>query len=241
MKKDFAFALVLVAAGVAVTAACSSSSKDKDSKDGGAGAGAAGGVGGGGSGGASGSAGSGGGVGPDGGGASGRGGASGASGASGAAGTGGSSGDCAMDVEPCEVNGDCCGFSAGENVCVDTGDATLGSACLVVCTANSQCQSNCCATLQNSTTRVCGPAALCGGSNDGGTCADDLEPCETNGDCCGFAAGENFCVDTGTPPPQGLGVACLIACTTNSQCQSGCCAALEGGMGRVCGPVSLCQ
>jgi hypothetical protein len=233
MKNDLAFALVLVAAGVAVTAACSSSSKDK-SPDGGAGSAGAGAGGGpaGGSAGLSGASGTGGAT-SDGGGA--RGGASGRGGSGGGPGDGG----CSMDLEMCQANGDCCGFSAGENVCVDTGDPQLGTACLIVCSANSECASNCCAALEGGSARVCGPASLCGGG-DGGVCAEDLEPCETNADCCGFATGDNFCVDTGAPP-NGIGVACLIACTAGTQCMSGCCAPLEGGMGSVCAPAAQCQ
>jgi hypothetical protein len=230
MKKDFAFALVLVAAGVAVTAACSSSSKDKN-PDGGAGAGA-GGVGpAGGSAGSGGASGAGGAI-PDGGGAGGRGGSSG--------GGAGGSGGCAMDVQPCETNGQCCGFTTGENVCVDTGDPELGSVCLVVCAANSECRSNCCAALQGDPTRVCGPAELCGGSSDGGTCVEDTDPCTRNSDCCGFASGESVCVDTG-PAPGGIGVACLVVCTSGTQCRSGCCAPLEDGMTSVCAPAAQCQ
>jgi hypothetical protein len=132
------------------------------------------------------------------------------------------------------ANSDCCGFATMENVCVDTGDPQLGTACLITCTAGTQCQSGCCAALEGGG-GVCGPASLCG---DGGTCADDLEPCMTNADCCGFRTGENFCVDTGTG---GIGVACLIACDAGTDCQSGCCAPLEGGMGSVCAPAAACQ
>lgn len=67
----------------------------------------------------------------------------------GAPGSGGSGGgSCVGDLEPCTVNGDCCGFASGLNYCVDTGDATLGTLCLFSCTSGAECASGCCAPLQ---------------------------------------------------------------------------------------------
>jgi hypothetical protein len=73
------------------------------------------------------------------------------------------------------------------------------------------------------------------GSNDteGGSCVPKLETCTQNGDCCGYSSGSNYCVDTGTS------AICAIACTSGSQCESGCCAKLQGG-GSVCAPASNC-
>jgi hypothetical protein len=138
-----------------------------------------------------------------------------------------------MDLAHCAQNSDCCGFATGANICVDTGDPVIGTACLITCTAGPQCQSGCCAALEGGGS-VCGPASLCD------DCADDLEACVQNSDCCGFATGENVCVDTG-PGPGGIGVACLIVCTNGTQCQSGCCAPLAGtGTTRVCAPTTFC-
>lgn len=76
-----------------------------------------------------------------------------------------------------------------------------------------------------------------GGSSSGpepGACVQSLDACSKNGDCCGFASGQNFCVDVGA------GALCAISCSSGSECKSGCCAALEGG-GSVCAPESYCS
>ena len=72
-----------------------------------------------------------------------------------------------------------------------------------------------------------------GDDAEGGSCVPKLETCSQNGDCCGFANGNNYCVDTGSS------AICAIACTSGSECESGCCAALQGG-GSVCAPSSYC-
>jgi hypothetical protein len=73
-----------------------------------------------------------------------------------------------------------------------------------------------------------------GAGGGGEMCAPKLEACTSNGECCGFETGDNFCVDTGS------GTICAIACTSGSQCASGCCASLEGG-GSVCAPAEHCE
>jgi hypothetical protein len=152
----------------------------------------------------------------------------------GASGRGGSAGSCSNDLERCQRNTDCCGFSTGNNLCVDSGDAQLGTACLIACTSETECLSGCCAPL-GSGGSVCGPSELCTECS-----ALDLEPCARNGDCCGFATGENVCVDTG-PAPDGIGQVCLIVCARGSDCQSGCCAPVDNvASTRVCSPSSRC-
>jgi hypothetical protein len=73
-----------------------------------------------------------------------------------------------------------------------------------------------------------------GVGGEGGMCAQKLESCTSNGECCGYESGNNFCVNTGS------GAICAIACSSGSQCASGCCASLEGG-GSVCAPAQYCE
>jgi hypothetical protein len=67
-------------------------------------------------------------------------------------------------------------------------------------------------------------------------CKESLGSCTTNGDCCGFSTHANYCVNTGGS----LGAICAIACTSDSECNSGCCAPLKSG-GSVCAPATQCQ
>ena len=65
-------------------------------------------------------------------------------------------------------------------------------------------------------------------------CAPDYGGCSVNGDCCGFPAEAAFCVDNGG------GGACQPVCNDNSDCGSGCCAALNNGE-TVCSPANYCE
>lgn len=67
-------------------------------------------------------------------------------------------------------------------------------------------------------------------------CKESLGSCTSNGDCCGFSTHANYCVNTGGS----LGAICAIACTSDSECSSGCCAPLKSG-GSVCAPATQCQ
>lgn len=61
-------------------------------------------------------------------------------------------------------------------------------------------------------------------------CADAGGSCVVNGDCCA----NQLCVEDGTTST------CLYECTSDSECASGCCAALDGG-GGVCADSRYCQ
>jgi hypothetical protein len=135
---------------------------------------------------------------------------------------------CAASLDTCAKNGDCCGFSTHSNYCVNTG-GSLGAICAIACTSGSECSSGCCAPLKDGGS-VCAPSTACQTA-----CAADLGSCSKNGDCCGYATGHNYCVNTGGS----LGAICAISCTSNSQCSSGCCASLTTG-GAVCAPSSAC-
>jgi hypothetical protein len=58
--------------------------------------------------------------------------------------------------------------------------------------------------------------------------------CSLRSECCEADQGETTCVN------QGSGGVCAAYCTAHSQCNSGCCAALESG-GAVCAPPTYCQ
>jgi hypothetical protein len=136
---------------------------------------------------------------------------------------------CKASLDACTSNGDCCGFSTHANYCVNTG-TSLGAICAIACTSDSECKSGCCAPLKSGGS-VCAPSSQCQTTCTGG----DLDSCSKNSDCCGYASGHNYCVNTGGA----LGAICAISCTSGSQCSSGCCAPLTGG-GAVCAPSSAC-
>jgi hypothetical protein len=139
----------------------------------------------------------------------------------GATGTGGEPA-CLSDGTVCtSAPNACC-----SGVCVnDVNDPTQQAICSAVCTADAQCESGCCATLTNSTVKACGAREFCPE-----TCAGAGVACSTNSDCCL----NETCV---TPS-----YTCAANCTTGSQCQSGCCAALTNTSATgVCSDPIYCQ
>ena len=77
-----------------------------------------------------------------------------------------------------------------------------------------------------------GGSAGGGTGGDGGTagiCLPASSACGINGDCCNFREGQGYCVSG----------RCADSCALNSDCVSGCCAALEGG-GNACAPTEVC-
>jgi hypothetical protein len=133
---------------------------------------------------------------------------------------------CAAAGASCTSGGDCCGFAAGDAVCVT--ESAGGAICRATCSMGSDCQSGCCAPLSGGG-NACFAVSQCHGD-----CASANEACQTAVDCCGGAADTQVCVN------QGAGPICADRCTTNGQCQSGCCAALQVG-GNVCAPPIYCQ
>jgi len=68
---------------------------------------------------------------------------------------------------------------------------------------------------------------------DSGACKKTGEPCTLTGDCCTG----NLCNRYG-PAPEWIG--CQIACTQNSECQSGCCYQFQGNNGGFCTDAKWC-
>lgn len=95
------------------------------------------------------------------GGSTGSGGSSGGGSSSGAGSSAGSDGGTCTDYGgTCDSTLDCCDASAKKSVCVAYGGST-GSRCAARCTANSQCQSGCCAKLDDGT-GACSAPSFCG-------------------------------------------------------------------------------
>jgi hypothetical protein len=126
----------------------------------------------------------------------------------------------------CDVTSNCCDAAA---VCVDLGAGGPG-VCAAQCALQTDCQSGCCTHLSDFT-GVCASLDTCGGPG----CRDTGSSCDVNADCCGFAAGDAFCVDLGAGGPG----ACLASCSDDSDCRNGCCVTLDDGSG-ACAPAELC-
>src|SRR3954470_2843442 len=75
-----------------------------------------------------------------------------------------------------------------------------------------------------------GAVAPGAGGSQGGACVAPGGVCPNANECC---AGET-CVATSS------GNVCASNCTTSGQCQSGCCAPLQGGSVAVCSPAQYC-
>jgi hypothetical protein len=68
------------------------------------------------------------------------------------------------------------------------------------------------------------------GGGSGGMCVATGASCEANGDCCSFSETvTGYCV----------GGTCYDGCNAAADCDTHCCAALEGG-GSACAPAELC-
>lgn len=65
---------------------------------------------------------------------------------------------CQDTGEACAANSDCCGYSAGDAVCVDYGGGDV--VCAAICYFHGQCQSGCCAPLEDGT-GACSPGQFC--------------------------------------------------------------------------------
>jgi hypothetical protein len=132
-------------------------------------------------------------------------------GTGGSTGNGGSTG--AGGAPSCLANSTDCTSTPNaccSGVCLENlNDPSQAHYCAAVCTADSQCESGCCATLSDSTTKACGQRGFCPE-----TCAAAGVACTTSADCC---ANETCVTPSNT---------CAANCTTGSQCESGCCAAL---------------
>lgn len=75
----------------------------------------------------------------------------------------GSPGACAEPEEECATNGFCCGFAAGDSLCVIFPD---GNECTETCSFNADCNTGCCVEL-DSGAKACVPSNFCGDNGSG--------------------------------------------------------------------------
>ena len=114
---------------------------------------------------------------------------------------------CKGDGRTCTAMDACCsGFS-----CVDRGSY---STCERTCTSGSECESGCCTDRYDTGTMICADAEAC--TNP---CKKTGEACmpgssTTPNDCC-----QGSCVQSENPDYAG----CRRDCTTNADCDTGCC------------------
>ncbi len=110
------------------------------------------------------------------------------------------------------------------------------------CSGDQVCRDGTCATpdetpdAQGPTPSPAKPDSGAPGSETpdaGGACVATGDACTYEQDCCNYLSGTGFCVDFGS------GGACADSCTSDADCESGCCAATQGG-GSVCSPPAFC-
>jgi len=123
---------------------------------------------------------------------------------------------CSNAEVPCAAQAECCQGDLPGGSCVYTG---YGTVCRPSCTTGDDCESGCC---KNS---ICADLAACGR-----VCGAPGLGCETHDDCCSGTR----CVDLRS---NNTGL-CAAVCTTNSECEGGCCR--SAGSTSVCVPLALC-
>lgn len=126
----------------------------------------------------------------------------------------------------CTTDSQCCAQSNGDPTYCTGESGTY--VCRAACTQDRDCVSGCCATRTDGV-RVCASASYCACSvSVNGSCTSDAQCCpQTNGDA-------TYCTtDNGVST-------CRAACTTNSDCVSGCCTPRTDGV-RVCAAANYCD
>jgi hypothetical protein len=113
--------------------------------------------------------------------------------------------NCLPAGRSCSVNGDCCGFSTGDALCVRFPDQDVY--CAAVCKYHSDCADNCCVPLEGGD-GACGEASNCSGTSQGSgdACDECLDSCSGLSSCCTGSGCicEDECAVTGCTPPNEL-------------------------------------
>lgn len=142
--------------------------------------------------------------------------------------------------------GACDETDPGGMSCAEAADCTVVCNCPDGAVNVGVCINNACQAAADSCSETCADYdGFCfiggGGSADdgadgtdgGGVCVDTGDTCTVNGDCCGFDTDESICVNAGDFS------VCADSCTDDTDCESLCCAPLEGG-GGACAPAEFC-
>lgn len=144
-----------------------------------------------------------------------------------------SDGGAGADAQPsCAQAGSSCATSpavcCAGTTCTNFPDLG-GSFCAANCTTGDGCNSGCCVPLEKGG-GVCGASSYCATCKKAGQ-----EGCVSDTECCGGAA----CI---TELSGGVATrnVCKDHCTANTDCYSGCCAAVNGATYRVCSAASFC-
>ena len=123
--------------------------------------------------------------------------------------------NCTPPGEPCEENGQCCGWVNRDAYCVNWDDVV--SVCSPVChDITDDCNSGCCEELNNGASACTPDGSFC-------ACSGQGEHCDSRWDCCGFTSDKVYCVRFDTV------VACTRSCSVDSDCPSDCCVPLDTG------------
>lgn len=131
-------------------------------------------------------------------------------------GTAGESGGpaCVSYGASCQTDEDCCAAEDGEAVCATS---SMGRFCVQTCAQDLDCVSQCCVD-HPSGAKACAPISECGGP-----CTPKYGACGADSECCGFDAGEAYCLDNGD------GGHCRPTCHQDGDCSQGCCHAIDNG------------
>jgi hypothetical protein len=130
----------------------------------------------------------------------------------------------------CSETTQCCqsgtGISSGA-VCISNDDE-----CHATCTADSQCESGCCAAIEGESYGVCAAATECAAP----TCVAPGASCSATSQCCqtGSTVGPygSTCISNDDE--------CHSICHSGSDCESGCCAQVTGESWGVCAAATDC-
>jgi hypothetical protein len=132
----------------------------------------------------------------------------------------------------CNGEGAACGTAPGTKACCDGLTCSMTSptsgSCRKTCTTGTECDTGCCADVQDNGQLVCAPETAC--TNP---CKKRGEACEANttGNCC-----NGTCVTSDNPEFAG----CRALCKVNEDCDTGCCQLFQGSTTGFCAAKLAC-
>ncbi len=126
----------------------------------------------------------------------------------------------------------CTGMACCDGLrCVDTNG---GKRCEQTCSAGSECTSGCCTDLYDTGTSLCAEQSACTSpcKKHGEKCQPEPGSDITANDCC-----RGSCVQSDNPDYDG----CRPNCSTNEQCDTGCCVPFSGSTNGFCADPKYCS